>query len=34
MSLTVRNLNDDQHLQFGGGNLIERSVYLRATWSY
>lgn len=34
LSLTVRNLNDDAHLQFGGGNLIERSVYLTAAWNY
>ncbi|MEX2124184.1 MAG: TonB-dependent receptor [Woeseia sp.] len=33
-SLTVRNLNDDTHLEFGGGNLIERSVYFMATWTF
>jgi iron complex outermembrane receptor protein len=33
LSLTVRDLNDDTHPEFGGGNLIERSAYLRATWS-
>jgi iron complex outermembrane recepter protein len=34
LSLTVRNLNDDTHLQFGGGNLIERSAWLSALWNY
>ncbi len=33
-SLTVRNLTDDTHLEFGGANLIERSVYLRAVWTF
>jgi outer membrane receptor protein involved in Fe transport len=33
LSLTVRNLNDDTHLEFGGSNVIERNAYLRATWS-
>jgi iron complex outermembrane receptor protein len=33
LSMTVRNLNDGTHAEFGGGNLIERSAYLRATWS-
>jgi iron complex outermembrane receptor protein len=33
LSLTVRDLNDDTHAEFGGSNLIERSAYLRATWS-
>lgn len=33
LSLTVRNLNDDTHPEFAGSNLIERSAYLRATWS-
>lgn len=27
-SLTVRNLNDERHVEFGGGNAIERSLYL------
>lgn len=29
-SLTVRNLTDETHLEFGGGNLIERSIRLTA----
>lgn len=33
LSLTVRDLNDDTHSEFGGSNLIERSAYVRATWS-
>ena len=33
-SLTVRNLNDETHLEFAGGNLIERSAYLRAVWTF
>jgi iron complex outermembrane recepter protein len=33
-SLTVRNLNDDEHLEFGGGNLIERSGWLRVVWTF
>jgi iron complex outermembrane receptor protein len=33
-SLTVRNLNDDEHLEFGGGNMIERSAWLRAVWTF
>jgi len=33
-SLTVRNLNDDAHLEFGGGNLIERNANLKAVWSF
>ena len=33
-SLTVRNLNDEAHLEFGGGNLFERHAYLRAIWSF
>ncbi|HET6629324.1 MAG TPA: TonB-dependent receptor [Woeseiaceae bacterium] len=34
LSLTVRNLNDDEHLEFGGGNLIERSAWARAVWTF
>ncbi|HEX5788688.1 MAG TPA: TonB-dependent receptor [Woeseiaceae bacterium] len=30
-ALTGRNLTDDTHLEFGGGNLIERSISLSAT---
>lgn len=33
-SLTVRNLNDDEHLEFGGGNMIERSAWLQAVWTF
>lgn len=33
LSLTVRNLNDSEHLEFGGSNMIERSAFLRATWN-
>ena len=33
-SLTVRNLNDDAHLEFGGGNLIERSASMKAVWAF
>ena len=33
-SLTVHSLNDDSHLEFAGGNLIERSAYARATWTF
>jgi len=32
LSLTARDLTDDAHLEFGGANLVERSVYLQATW--
>lgn len=32
LSLTARDVNDATHLEFGGSNLIERSVYLQATW--
>lgn len=33
LSLTVRNLDDDEHLEFGDSNLIERSAWLRAVWT-
>ena len=33
-SLTIRNLNNDTHLEFGGGNLIERSVRLKAVFTF
>jgi iron complex outermembrane recepter protein len=33
-SLTVHNLNDDAHLEFGGGNLIERSARLMALFTF
>jgi outer membrane receptor protein involved in Fe transport len=34
LSLTVRDLNDATHLEFGGGNLIERSAFLKAVWTF
>ena len=33
LSLTVRDLADDEHLEFGGSNLIERSAWLRVVWT-
>lgn len=33
IALTVRDLNDDDHVEFGGSSLIERSAYLTATWT-
>jgi iron complex outermembrane receptor protein len=33
-SLTVRNLTDDTHLEFGGGNLIERAIRFTADVSF
>ena len=33
-SLTIRNLNDDAHLEFGGSNLIERSARLVAVFTF
>ena len=32
LSLTVQNLNDAEHLEFGGRVLIERSVFARFDW--
>jgi iron complex outermembrane receptor protein len=32
-TLTVHNLNDDRHLEFGGDSLIERSALLRINWN-
>jgi len=32
LSLTAQSLNDAEHLEFGGGNLIERSVFARFEW--
>ncbi len=32
LSLTAQNLNDAEHLEFGGGALIERSVFARFDW--
>ncbi|HWM29610.1 MAG TPA: TonB-dependent receptor [Woeseiaceae bacterium] len=34
ISLTVRGLNDDSHLEFAGSNLIESSAFARATWTF
>jgi iron complex outermembrane receptor protein len=34
ISLTVRNLNEDEHLEFGGSNMIERSGWLRVAWAW
>ncbi len=34
ISLTVRNLNQDEHLEFGAANLIERSGWLRVARSW
>ncbi|HEX7037844.1 MAG TPA: TonB-dependent receptor [Pseudomonadales bacterium] len=33
-SLTVQNLNDPHHPEFGDGNLIQRSVLLRLDWRF
>ena len=34
-SLSVQNLNDDRHVEFGGNtNQIERSAFLRVLWSF
>src|SRR5690606_39938840 len=33
-SLTVQNLGDPHHPEFGGGNLIQRSVLLRLDWTF
>jgi iron complex outermembrane receptor protein len=33
-SLTLQNLNDDRHLEFGGDRYIERSAFLRTTWTF
>ena len=35
-SLSVQNLNDDRHLEFGSGgaNQIERSAFVRVLWSF
>jgi iron complex outermembrane receptor protein len=34
VTLTVHNLNDDRHLEFGGDTLIERSAFVRANWVF
>jgi iron complex outermembrane receptor protein len=33
-SLTVHNLNDERHLEFGGNTFIERSVFGRVSWAF
>jgi outer membrane receptor protein involved in Fe transport len=33
-SLTIQNLNDDRHLEFGGDTYIERSALLRMSWVF
>ncbi len=33
-SLAVRNLTDDAHLEFGGGNLIERSIRFLGVYTF
>lgn len=33
-SLTGRNLTDKSHLEYGGSNMIERSIYGTVTWRY
>jgi iron complex outermembrane recepter protein len=33
-SLSVENLNDAQHVEFGAGKLIERSAYFRVRWTF
>jgi len=33
-SLTVRNLNDAYHIEFGGGNVIERSALVMIDWRF
>jgi iron complex outermembrane recepter protein len=33
-SLAVRNLNDEHHIEFGGGNLIERSAFVMIDWRF
>jgi iron complex outermembrane receptor protein len=33
-SLTVQNLNDERHLEFGGNTYIERSAFARLSWVF
>jgi iron complex outermembrane receptor protein len=33
-ALTVQNLNDAHHLEFGGDTLIERSAFVRLNWNF
>ncbi|HEU4618572.1 MAG TPA: TonB-dependent receptor [Gammaproteobacteria bacterium] len=33
-ALTVQNLNDDQHAEFGDGGQIERSAYAEVDWTF
>ncbi len=32
LSLTAQSLNDAEHIEFGGGTLVERSVFARFEW--
>ncbi len=34
LAVTVRNLNDDEHLEFGDSYLVERSGWVRAVWTF
>jgi iron complex outermembrane receptor protein len=34
LALTVQSLNDKEHVEFGGGSVIERSAWLNATWTF
>jgi iron complex outermembrane receptor protein len=33
-SLSIENLNDDRHLEFGAGKQIERSAFFRIRWTF
>ena len=33
-SLSVENLNDDRHVEFGAGKQIERSAFFRIRWTF
>jgi iron complex outermembrane receptor protein len=33
-ALTLRNANDSRHIEFGGGNFLERNVRLSLTWTF
>ncbi len=33
-SLSIENLNDAQHLEFGAGKEIERSAFVRVRWAF
>jgi iron complex outermembrane recepter protein len=34
VALTVQNLNDSRHLEFGDGTYLERGAYLSAAWTF